>query len=502
MDFTITKITRSRQIVRNIMLLLISVILVAGCMPAQPVSPEPSIMVETPTIATEEPATATPIATRPVYAAGTPVDYIVQTGDSLPAVAAHFNTTVKEILDVNPDLTKKETTLTPGSHITVPIYYEALWGNSYQIIPDSLFVNGPAQIGFDTADFVDSQPGWLKNYTALAGDQTRRGGDVIDYVALQYSVSPRLLLAIVEYQAGALTQETLDPEKEDYPLGYVDPYHKGLYLQLVWAANALNNGYYGWRSGRLDTITRTNGTIEHPDPWQNAATVGIQYYFSLVLPIEEYTQAIYTEGLAKTYTELFGNPWVNVSDHIPGQLQQPAFILPFETGKTWTYTGGPHAAWGNGEPLAALDFAPPTGTGGCVSTREYTVAVADGQVVRSEPAIVMLDLDKDGDERTGWVVLYLHIATEERARPGVLVKAGDPLGHPSCEGGAATGTHIHIARKYNGEWVEAEGALGFNLDGWFAGNGIESYQGTLQKFGRIVKASTIADPKSQITAGE
>lgn len=503
MKFFLSNKNHTRRKISHILNFLAGIVLLSACAPAVPVETAITLIVETqPSPVTEEPATPTPIATRPVYAPGTPVDYIVQTGDTFMSVAAHFNTTIQEVLEANPGLSKNITTLAPGTLIKVPIYYEALWGNAYQIIPDSLFVNGPAQVGFDTRAFVESQPGWLKNYSSLAGNETRRGGDLIDYIAQEYSISPRLLLAIAEYQAGALTQPVLPEEMKTYPLGYEDMYHKGLYLQMVWAANSLNNGYYGWRSGKLDTITRLNGTIENPDPWQNAATVAIQYYFSFTLPVDEYTKAIYSEGLSKTYSELFGDPWVNVIDHIPGELEQPKFVLPFASGKTWTYTGGPHAAYGDGEPLAAIDFAPPTGVGGCVDTIEYAVAVADGQIVRSGSAVAMLDLDQDGDERTGWVIMYLHLATKDRVRPGVLVKAGDPLGHPSCEGGEATGSHIHIARKYNGEWIEAEGALAFNMEGWSAGNGLESYQGTLKKFGRTVTACTCADPKSQITAGQ
>ncbi len=34
------------------------------------------------------------------------------------------------------------------------------------------------------------------------------------------------------------------------------------------------------------------------------------------------------------------------------------------------------------------------------------------------------------------------------------------------QGGEVTGTHVHIARKYNGEWILADGPLAFNLEGW------------------------------------
>ena len=44
-----------------------------------------------------------------------------------------------------------------------------------------------------------------------------------------------------------------------------------------------------------------------------------------------------------------------------------------------------------------------------------------------------------------------------------LVETDDRIGHASCEGGVSTGTHLHFARKYNGEWVLADGPLPFVL---------------------------------------
>jgi hypothetical protein len=72
----------------------------------------------------------------------------------------------------------------------------------------------------------------------------------------------------------------------------------------------------------------------------------------------------------------------------------------------------------------------------------------------------------------------------------VFVEQGDRIGHPSCEGGFATGTHVHIARKYNGEWILAAGVVPFNLGGWVAGAGQGEYLGTLTRDGRVVEACT------------
>jgi murein DD-endopeptidase MepM/ murein hydrolase activator NlpD len=476
----------------------LTLLFVSACIPtgaANQITPASSVTV----IAAATVVIPTPLPTRETYNPGTLVAYNVQTGDTLPALAAHFNTTEKEIREANSTLPENVTTLPPGMPMQIPIYYKALWGNPYQILPDSLYVNGPAQIDFNTVTFVNSQPGWLKTYSALAGDQTRTGGDLINYVATEFSISPRLLLTLAEYQCGALSQPQLDPALEDYPLGYNDPFHKGFYLQLVWAANILNNGYYEWSTGRIDTITRSDGTLEHPDPWQNSATVALQYYYSLVLPVDQYSQATYDMGFAATYKKYFGDPWKNVQPHIPGSLVQPTFILPFPSGKTWTFTGAPHGGWGTGDPLAAVDFAPPVS--GCASTSDYALAIADGEIVRSETGLVVLDLDDDGDEHTGWDILYLHMASNDKVRQGTLVKAGDPIGHPSCEGGEATGTHVHIARKYNGEWVPADSAIPFVMDGWTPHNGTNAYLGTLTKNGHVVIASDNSSPLSQITAG-
>jgi len=115
---------------------------------------------------------------------------------------------------------------------------------------------------------------------------------------------------------------------------------------------------------------------------------------------------------------------------------------------------------------------------------------------------VALDLDGDGDERTGWVIFYLHLGTDGRAPLGAALKTGDPIGHPSCEGGTSTGTHVHIARKYNGEWIPADGTLAFDLDGWIAHNGSQPYLGTLTRLSRTVTACTCSNQASFINAGK
>jgi hypothetical protein len=250
--------------------------------------------------------------------------------------------------------------------------------------------------------------------------------------------------------------------------------------------------------GELVEFEHLDGRIEWTDPWQNAATISLHYYFSRLMGGDAYLRAVAYDGVAQAYRNAFGDPWEVDVPHLPGSLVQPELSLPFEPGLTWAYTGGPHTAYGTAEPFAALDFAPGAMSGGCTPSQEWVTAVASGVVVRSETGTVILDLDGDGDERTGWTIFYFHIGTEGRAPLGKALQAGDPIGYPSCEGGRTTGTHVHIARKYNGEWILADGVLAFNLEGWIAHNGGQPYQGSLTRAGRTVTACVCANAESFI----
>jgi LasA protease len=458
-----------------------------------PVRPTPTQSFNAPSVA------QTPLPVRRTYKPGELVDYTAQTGDTLPALAARFNTKVDEILEANPQIPRDATTMPPGMPMKIPIYFLALWANPFQIIPDHAFVYGPTMIGFNTSAFVESQPGWLKSYHTYASGKWRTGAELVDFVALNYSINPRLLLAILEYQGGALTQPA--PPVKKRLLGFTRLYWESPYLQLIIAANTLNNGYYGWRLGNLIEFEETNNILVRPDPWQNAGSVSIQYYFSRMFAGDKYTLATGPDGLFQTYTNFFGNPWNDTTVLIPGSLQQPEFRLPFQSDQTWYYTGGPHTGWGTGEPLSAVDFAPPSDKSGCfIAEKKYfATAMADGLVVRSTIDGLALDLDNDGDERTGWVIFYLHLATNQRAPVGAELKAGDLIGYPSCEGGHATGSHTHIARKYNGEWIVADSAIPFKMSGWVPHNGTREYLGTLTKSGATVTACECGDLYTSIS---
>jgi murein DD-endopeptidase MepM/ murein hydrolase activator NlpD len=427
------------------------------------------------------------------------VDYRVQSGDTLAALAAHFNTTMDEIMAANPQLSWNMTTLPPGMALRIPAYYLPLTGTPFQILPDSEFVYGPSAVGFDTRAAIRSRPGFLAELSSYVEKKQRPAWDVVDFVARNYSIHPRLLLTLLEHQSGALSNPFPSQEARRYPMGHQEYLSRGLYGQLVWAAERLNNGYYGWRIGELREFELADGRLTRPDPWQNAATVGLQHFFAGLLGMDDFEEAVGPQGFVRTYRRLWGmEPFAVAIDLFPANLHQPELGLPFESGVVWAYTSGPHYSWGTSLPLGALDLAPPAVLGGCAPSDAWVAAPAPGQVVRSELGTVVLDLDGDGDERTGWALFFYHVGTEGRIEAGVQVEKGDRLAHPSCEGGRATGTHVHLARKYNGEWIPAAGVLPFVMDGWVVEAGPEPYKGKMVKGSRVIEASPNATSANRI----
>ncbi len=254
-----------------------------------------------PPVETAQPSPTPWYDERPRYAPGELVDYVAQAGDTLPFLAARFNTTVEEILEANSFIPPSATTMPPGMPMKIPIYYMPLWGSPYRILPDSHLVNGPVQVGFNVKEFVAQTNGWLSQYSNYVADANRSGAEIVEYVAHYYSVSPRLLLALLEYQSGALSQSSVDREIIDFPLGNRYWSHKGLFLQLIWAANFLNNSYYNYKNLAYGSIEHRDGRLERFDPWQNSASASLMIYFNTLMDYPEYMAAISPEGLAHTY---------------------------------------------------------------------------------------------------------------------------------------------------------------------------------------------------------
>ncbi len=404
-----------------------------------------------------------------------PTQHTVLPGETLDMIAGFYGLNSGWLASYNQ--LENSSQVAAGAVIKIPV---PELGPSFKIIPDSELIYGPASINFDTQAFIKAQGGYLANYGEDVDGRFLNAAEIINLVAQRYSVNPRLLLALIEYQSGWLTE--LAPLSVEYPLGYEYWWSSGLYKQLIWTANELNRGYYLWKAGDTTTWTLADNSMVMIEPTINAGTAGMQNFFAKIYGQEDWSVSVSQNGFIQTYFDLYGSPFdYEIEPLLPESLDQPIMQLPFSSGEIWAFTSGPHDGWDTGSPWSALDFAPPGEPQGCSPNVAWVVAVADGTVVYADKGIVLLDLDGDGHEQTGWTVFYMHIENRDRIANGATVKAGDRLGHPSCEGGIATAAHVHLARRYNGEWIPAVGESPFVLDRWVVfGNNIQ-YGGYFQR---------------------
>lgn len=429
--------------------------------------------------------------------------YYAQSGDWLPAVAVRFGVDMNSI--VSPKVLPTEGLLDPGTLLLIPdtLDHSLAYTPAVQLIPDDELIYSATAIDFDINTYVKEAGGYLSTYREYLGTTGwTSGAGEIQRLSYENSINPRLLLAILDYEARWVRGRPENDFRISYPLGYESFRNKGMFMQLVWGINQLSTGYYDWRAGKLTELTFRDGNKLRIDPTLNAGTVALMYYFSRNHSYNEWLRIMdQSSGFLSFYQAMFGDPWTRAAGFgpiFPPSISQPEMSLPFEVHASWTFTSGPHGAWEHDGPLAALDFAPASAETGCLSSNMWIVAAAPGLVVRSGNGVVVVDLDGDGSEQTGWNILYLHVASNGRVAKGQWVEKDDRIGHPSCEGGVATGTHLHIARKYNGEWVIADGPLPFVMSGWRVYAGEMPYQGKLVKGDRVITADVNSQALAQI----
>jgi murein DD-endopeptidase MepM/ murein hydrolase activator NlpD len=468
------------------------------------VETQPSTQASTESAETPEPIALASIPTQAYLIQkeeDAPILYYAQSGDSIGVLAVRFGVETGEITSTA--ALPEEGFISEGQLLLIPNRLGQTSSN-VKLFPDSEVVNSPSSIDFDTKSFVDQAGGYLAGYSeAVYAFDVMSGADIIDKVAKEFAIHPRLLLALLEYQSGWVYGGRPDNEFDQYyPLG-IKLDAVGLYHQLVQAAGVIESGYYGWREG-------TVVTAEFQDGWKlrlaaelNCGSVGLMQFFAGLSRFEDWSNDLYGEnGFLATYSRMFGDPWMIAQEFEPlftPDVLQPELILPFQPGIVWSFTVGPHAAWGAADVRAALDFAPPSAETGCNTNWTWITSAGSGLVVRSENGAVVVDMDGDGFEQTGWNIIYLHVATTNRVAVGTWLEAGDKIGHPSCEGGKSTGTHLHITRKYNGEWVPAEGPLAFVMSGWKAKASSNFLDGWLVRGEEVKTASIYGSPVSHIS---
>lgn len=431
---------------------------------------------------------------------GQKASHTVQPGDTLTRIADRYNVSINALLRAN-DLPNPDF-LEVGQVISLP-QTPVEYTPAFRIVPDSRLVRSAGAISFDTEAFIRSQSGMLPEINVFTptrlADGTQRSdaltaSQIIERVSREYSVDARLLIAFLEHFSGLVTRPTDVEEALLYPLATPQATtlagRKGLYAQLSWLADQLNQGYYDWKYRGKTILEAADGSRLNFHPDLNAGTIGLQFAIAQLRGFEHWESDVGETGLFETYRRLFGDPFEDAHETTAAALAQPALTLPFPRGDVWRFTGGFHGGWGNGSAWSAVDFAPPDeeDAGWCYTSSFPITAIAPGIIARIDDGVIVLDLDGDGNEGSGWTILYLHVSPHDALRESQVVDAGNILGYTSCAGGFSTATHLHIARRFNGEWIPADcnrcppGSVvpPFVMSNWkVVGLGSQLYQGFL-----------------------
>jgi murein DD-endopeptidase MepM/ murein hydrolase activator NlpD len=336
-------------------------------------------------------------------------------------------------------------------------------------IADEQFINGTLRDQLAVTRWLEAHGGPLAGAELEPVAWTPMPAPVaLAFLGEAYSVSPSLLLALVELEDGALSAGELP---------------RFFSARLRWLARDLSRWFY-------DYYYRVGAARDGGPPALNAGNGGTyalrNYFFTQVYGSHAYPLgdrqaqlAAWERALAATYSQYFGSPWAGrlVARHPAAAdwAALPSLQLPWRGSTPWYFTGGPHSFDGSERlPMSGVDFQP-EGYAGCHPpvARPYPVtAVAGGQVVGYLEWWVKVDHDDDGDALSGWQTVYGHLA--QRVPAGQAVRSGQPLGYPSCYGGFASGVHVHFGVKFENVW---QPITAFSLAGWHFSSDGEEYEG-------------------------
>ncbi len=435
---------------------------------------------------TPEPsATPTPLVESmpiPVPAAPPFTYHTIAEGETLGYIALRYGTTVEALTGMN-QRAGPRAIIQAGHSLRGPLQIDEI-APEQVLLPDSELLYSPAYLEFDVAKFVESQGGYLATYREYVNNRELTGSEIVVLVADQFSVGPRLLLALLEHYGQWVTNPAPPEELLNQPLGPRNPRGSNLYRALSFTANRVNAGYYGYKRNGFWVFELADRSVAITPRGLNAGTVGLQNILAIHSDWDTWQQELGPDGFMADYETLFGDPFAyRFEPVVPITLAQPELTLPWPEGEGFYLTSGPHPAYAHGSAWAAIDFGPPDVLGNCFYSKVPATAAADGVIVSVREGEVYLDLDGDGHIQTGWVLQYLHVAldSEKPVQVGQQVAQGDVIGYASCEGGLANSSHVHLARRYNGEWLAADGPVPMVLSGWVVQPTLNPYDGTLTK---------------------
>ena len=271
------------------------------------------------------------------------------------------------------------------------------------------------------------------------------------------SISPRVLITLIEQHSGVITDAKAEQARVQRPFGDLS-LKVGFAAQLQDVANQLAERIY---SGKLRLEATEFATAEQVDP--------LAYLLNPGNTDAEQKPQVQQVRFQQLYQKLFAEDYlpakVKISAEPSALLAGPAngvLQFPFPTGQSW-HVGGAHTNTGSGNyPMSSLDMSQGGGWGSNQSG-VWVAASAGGSFKRHSSCFA--EVVHSG----GWSTTYYHLMNIQY-NTGATVNKNTKIANPAntkpqalCNGGASTGPHQHWSLKQNGSWTHLNGVY---VSGW------------------------------------
>ncbi|RDH42249.1 M23 family metallopeptidase [Zooshikella ganghwensis] len=319
----------------------------------------------------------------------------------------------------------------------------------------------------------------LAQYLAQHAPHLSQYAEVISHWSGFTSISPKVLLALMEQQSGIITNSSATEADLQSPFGNLSV-KVGFDVQIEIIAKRLAKLHYHPSKSSASLNAQTADTLQ-----LNQAQT-INQLFTQNEASGEFTTTSDASNLQRfieTYNRLFPNELSNsttsLTEHNYVQLPPDSmFQLPFPVGEYW-HIGGAHTNTGSGNrPLSSLDFNN-GGNWGSDTSNQWVSAAASGV------AKVHSSCSLEITHQNGWSTHYYHLSNI-KVRTGDQVSINQPIANYAsnksqalCNGGHSTGPHQHFSLKLQGRYIHLNDV---SLSGYKIHTGRGSYDNNCSFF--------------------
>ena len=321
----------------------------------------------------------------------------------------------------------------------------------------------------------------LDGYLKSQAPHLLEHAEVISHYAGYSSISPKLLIALMEQESGVVT-DSKTQAKLDRPFGILSS-KVGFREQVEDISSRLASEFYKGHSfsetGINEKLTTDRDAIK-----ALKAILAPKYQSNAdsALKANETAHHKAVISVGQLYNKLFGDSDHKVKARTANQSKianiDNYFQLPYLVGETWR-NGGSHTNTGSGSyPQSSLDFND-GGRWGDNLRHIWVTAAAPGRV-KYHSSCFMEVIHEDG-----WSTTYYHLENIQYgtnanvSRNTRIANYADTYNQALCDGGQSSGPHLHFSLKRNGQFYHLNG---IKLSGYTVDTGRDSYDGNCNYF--------------------